>query len=176
MKLKMWAPLAVFCLFIGALFYQMQQPKDDSVKSAAIGERIEKFSLPAIATGVEGASDADFTDGKPKLLNIWASWCVPCVAEAPQLMQLKEAGVPIIGIVNHDTQEKVDAFLKAHGNPYTKIGSDELSAVMLSIGAQGIPETFIVDGDGIVTYQHIGDIRAENVPEIMQKWREAGGE
>ena len=125
------------------------------------------------STWMPGASTADFRDGKPRLLNIWASWCLPCVAEAPQLERLREAGVEIVGVAIRDQPEDVAAFLARHGNPYTRLGADDLSEVMLAIGSQGVPETFVIDGNGVITYQHLGDIRASDVPVLLEKLEDA---
>ncbi|MGB7408936.1 MAG: DsbE family thiol:disulfide interchange protein, partial [Pontixanthobacter sp.] len=73
-----------------------------------------------------------------------------------------------------DRPEDVAQFLQTHGNPYTRIGADDLSQVQMSIGSSGVPETFVVDGDGIIRYQHIGDVRAEHVPLLLRKLAEAG--
>ena len=111
--------------------------------------------------------------GQPRLLNIFASWCVPCAAEAPQLLALKQAGVPIDAIAIRDARPDVDAFLARYGNPYARIGLDARSAVQIALGSSGVPETFIVDGKGRIAYQHIGDIRADDVPMILEKLRAA---
>ena len=101
-----------------------------------------------------------FADGQPRLLNIWASWCLPCIAEAPHLESLKEQGADIVGVAIRDRPEDVARFLAQHGNPYSRIGRDDLSEVQLAIGSSGVPETFVIDGRGVIRYQHIGDIRA----------------
>ena len=169
-----WIPLLLFALFLGVAGYQLTQPKDEFIPSAMIGEPLPRFDLrPAIA-GTPGLSTADFQDGKPRLLNIWASWCVPCIAEAPQLERLRRQGAEIVGIAIRDRPEDVAAFLARYGNPYTRIGADDLSQVQLAIGSSGVPETFVIDGEGTITYQHIGDIRAEHVPMLLEKLREAG--
>lgn len=169
-----WIPLMLFAGFVGVAAYQLTQPKDDFVPSAMVGKPLPAFELPAAIEGMSGVSTADFQDGKPRLLNIWASWCLPCIAEAPQLDQLKQEGVEIVGIAIRDRPEDVAAFLARHGNPYTWIGADDLSQVQLAIGSSGVPETFVIDGKGVIRYQHIGDIRAEHVPILLEKLREAG--
>ncbi|WP_271438951.1 DsbE family thiol:disulfide interchange protein [Pontixanthobacter luteolus] len=172
--LRMWVPLLLFAGFCGLAAYQLTQPKDEFIESTMIGEPVPDFNLrPAIETR-PGVALADLKDGRPKLLNIWASWCVPCIAEAPQLEALQRQGVPIVGIAIRDKPEDVARFLANYGNPYTRIGADDLSEVQLSIGSSGVPETFVVNGDGVITYQHIGDIRAEHVPLLLQELAEAG--
>ena len=112
--------------------------------------------------------------GKPRLLNIFASWCIPCAAEAPQLGELARLGVEIDGIAIRDHREDLAAFLARYGNPYARIGADDVSAVQLAMGSSGVPETFVIDGKGTIRYQHIGDIRADQIPMILQKLQEAG--
>ncbi|QYU68706.1 DsbE family thiol:disulfide interchange protein [Leptolyngbya sp. 15MV] len=168
-----WIPLMLFALFVGVAGYQLSQPKDEFVRSAMIGQSLPAFALRPATEGVAGVSDADLRDGRPRLLNIWASWCLPCIAEAPQLERLRDAGVEIVGVAIRDRPEDVAGFLARHGNPYVRIGADDLSEVMLAIGSQGVPETFVIDGRGTITYQHMGDIRASDVSVLLEKLEEA---
>lgn len=173
MNWKLWIPLALFAFFLGLFGYQLTQPKDEFIPSTMIGKSLPEFDLPPAMDGVEGASFADFADGKPKLLNIWASWCLPCIAEAPHLESLKEQGAEIIGVAIRDRTEDVAEFLGRHGNPYTRIGSDELSAIQIEIGSSGVPETFVIDGQGVIRYQHIGDVRENDVPKLLAELEKA---
>jgi cytochrome c biogenesis protein CcmG/thiol:disulfide interchange protein DsbE len=168
-----WIPLALFALFIGIAGYQLTQPKDDFVHSAMIGKPLPAFDLRPAFGGRPGLSSEDFKDGKPRLLNVWASWCVPCIAEAPQLDRLRMEGVDIVGIATRDRPEDVAAFLARYGDPYSRLGADDLSEVQLAIGSSGVPETFVIDGKGVIRYQHIGDIRPDDVPMLMEKLEEA---
>ena len=174
MSWRLWLPFLVFFAFLGLAAYQLTQPRDDSVKSAMIGKALPYFDLPPAVAGQPGIASAEFADGQPRLLNIWASWCLPCIAEAPQLEQLKEQGAQIIGVAIRDKPEDVARFLSQHGNPYARIGRDDLSEVQLGIGSSGVPETFVIDGNGQITYQHVGDIRPEHVPLLLGELRKAG--
>lgn len=175
-KLRRWAlwlPLALFALFAGLVLVALLRPADRDVASAMIGKPLPKFSLqPAIAER-PGLSNADMATGRPRLLNIFASWCIPCAVEAPQLDQLARQGIPIDGIAIRDRREDVNAFLARNGNPFARIGADDVSAVQLAIGSSGVPETFVIDGKGVIRYQHIGEIRAEHVSLILEKLKEA---
>lgn len=171
---RFFLPLAVFALFLGVAGYQLTQPKSEFVESTMIGKPMPAFSMRAASSDRPGLALADLKDGTPKLVNIWASWCVPCAAEAPQLAALDAQGVPIVGVAIRDRPEDVAAFLARYGNPFDRIGADDLSELQLAIGSSGVPETFVVDGQGIIRYQHIGDIRAEHVPLLLEKLREAG--
>ena len=173
-RLLLFVPLAAFAFFLGLAGYQLSQPRDEAVPSRMVGKALPTFELPPATGQGEGLSDAYFRDGRPKLLNIWASWCVPCIAEAPQLEALQEAGATIAGVAIRDTPEDVRAFLARHGDPYARIGADQRSSVQLAIGSSGVPETFVIDGSGTIRYQHIGDIRERDVPTLLAELEKAG--
>jgi cytochrome c biogenesis protein CcmG/thiol:disulfide interchange protein DsbE len=162
-----WVPLAVFALLFGVVASGLMRPADRTVHSALIGKPLPTFTLPAIAPGKPGLGSAMFHQGQPRLLNVFASWCIPCIAEAPQLMRLKAAGVSIDAIAVRDTGPAIASFLRRNGDPYERIGDDKVSGVQLALGSSGVPETFIVDGRGVVVKQIVGDIRADDVPAIV---------
>jgi cytochrome c biogenesis protein CcmG/thiol:disulfide interchange protein DsbE len=111
--------------------------------------------------------------GEPRLVNVFASWCLPCIAEAPQLMALKQRGIPIDAIAIRDRPADVATFLAKWGDPYERIASDPQTQVQIALGSSGVPETFIVDGRGIIRHQHIGDIRPEHIPDIIRAYEAA---
>lgn len=174
----LWLPLVIFAGFLVLVLNGLLRPADRDVDSAMIGQKLPEFALPPAIEGQPGLSNADFgpavSGGKPRLLNIFASWCIPCAIESPQLDTLKARGVQIDGIAIRDRQQDVQAFLERNGNPFSRIGADDVSAVQLSLGSSGVPESFIVDGSGTITYQHIGVIGPNDLPLIMDELREAG--
>lgn len=172
-RLLLWVPLALFAFFAGLAGYMLTQEKDQFVESTMIGQPLPDFALDQAFSGLPGAAKADFVGGGPRLLNVWASWCLPCIAEAPQLEALKAQGVEIIGIAIRDRPEDVANFLSAHGNPYSRIGSDRISEVQLAIGSSGVPETFVIDAKGVIRYQHIGDIREDDVAVLLAELEKA---
>ena len=172
-RLYLWVPLALFAFFAGVAGYMLTQEKAQFIESTMIGQPLPEFALDPAFAGLPGTGNADFTGGKPRLLNIWASWCLPCIAEAPQLDALKAQGVEIIGIAIRDRPEDVANFLARYGNPYTRVGSDRISEVQLAIGTSGVPETFVIDAAGVIRYQHIGDIRPEHVPVLLAELEKA---
>lgn len=174
MRLFLWALVALTAVVFALFAWQLSQPKDEFVESAMIGETIPAFDLPPAVDNRPGLSSADLADGEPKLLNIFASWCPPCRVEAPQLERLERSGATIVGIAIRDRPEDTAAFLAAYGNPFSRIGRDDISEVQLSIGSSGAPETFVIDGEGVIRYQHIGEIRPEHVPMLLAELREAG--
>ncbi len=170
----LWAPLGVFALFVALVVAGLYWPKDSNVASAMVGKPIPTFELPASVADRPGLSSANLADGKPRLLNVFASWCPPCRVEAPQLDQLAGSGVEIVGVAIRDRPEDTAAFLTTYGNPFSRIGRDDVSKVQLSIGSSGVPETFVIDGKGVIRHQHIGEIRPEHVPMLLEELKEAG--
>lgn len=165
----LFVPLAIVSLLFGMFVYRLAAPEDRLVQSQWIDRPMPLFDLPPATNGVEGLKSADLADGRPRLVNIFASWCIPCKAEAPQLDALAKAGVLIEGIAVRDRPEDVAAFLAETGNPFTRIGADMQSSVQIALGSSGVPETFIVDGKGIIREQIQGIITPEMVPEIQRK-------
>ena len=106
-------------------------------------------------------------------MNIFASWCVPCVTEVKVLQTLKARGVPIEGIAVRDRPADLADFLARNGDPYQRIGSDPQSQVQISLGSSGVPESFVVDGHGVIRYQQIGPIDPADVPMILAKLEQA---
>lgn len=174
LRWTLWGVVGLVSLLFGLFAYQLTQPKDEFVESAMIGQPIPDFDLRAAVDNRPGLAFADLADGNAKLLNIFASWCIPCRAEAPQLEALQRSGADIVGVAIRDRPEDVAAFLQIYGNPFSKIGADDISAVQLSIGSSGVPETFVIDGNGVITYQHIGDIRSSDVSMLLEELRKAG--
>lgn len=101
-----------------------------------------------------------FQQGKPFLLNVWATWCPTCYAEHQYLNELAAQGITIIGLNYKDSSEKAIKWLKDLGNPYQVVIKDEKGSLGLDLGVYGAPETFIVDAKGVIHYRHIGDVNA----------------
>lgn len=166
-KLLIWLPLALFLLVFALVVNGLIEPSDRIVRSAMVGKPLPSLHLPPMLADRPGIDTKDWPKGTPRLLNVFASWCIPCVAEAPQLMKLKAAGVQIDAIAVRDTNPDVQAFLARNGDPYTRIGDDHAMRAQLSLGSSGVPETFVIDARGVIVDQHIGDIRAEDVPKLL---------
>ena len=171
-RIWLWVPLAAFVLLFAVVASGLISPTKSENPSRMIGKPLPAFALPAASSSRLALGKSDFT-GKPRLLNIFASWCVPCIAEAPVLVALTQQGVVIEGIALRDKRADVDAFLARNGNPYRAIGLDVDSSVQLAIGSSGVPETFVIDSKGIIRHQHIGAIGAQDIPKILTKLREA---
>jgi len=171
-RVLLWVPLIGFVLLFALIAVGLWRPADRTVRSRLVGTALPAFALKPIVAGKPGAASAAFT-GRPHLLNVFASWCVPCVAEAPQLLRLQAIGVAVDAIAVRDTPAAVAGFLSRNGDPYQRIGDDPTSAVQLSLGSSGVPETFVVDGRGVIVEQHVGDIRAEDVDRLAALVRAA---
>ncbi|HVI05290.1 MAG TPA: DsbE family thiol:disulfide interchange protein [Sphingomicrobium sp.] len=167
------APLALLLTIIGALIWRLATPIDTNIHSNLGGKPVPAFNLaPALETK-PAFSSGDLASGKPRLVNIFASWCLPCIHEIQVLQQLKKVGVPIDGIAIRDRPQDLADFLARNGDPYERIGSDPRSEVQIALGSSGVPETFIVDGKGIIRYQHVGAIEPADVPGILARLKAA---
>jgi cytochrome c biogenesis protein CcmG/thiol:disulfide interchange protein DsbE len=132
------------------------------VPSALIGKAPPEFSLPPLeGAGLPGLSAADLKAGKLLLVNFFASWCVPCVIEHPQLMRLARGGVVIMGIAYKDKPADSLGFLKQRGTPYVRLGVDQPGRAAIDWGLYGVPETYFIDKSGIVRWRMAGPVTEE---------------
>src|SRR3546814_8360719 len=118
-------------LLFGAFLYRLSVPDDRLIESQWIDKPMPLSDLPPATAGVAGLKSSDLADGRPRLVNVFASWCIPCRAEAPQLEALKAAGVPIDGIAIRDRPDDVAAFLRENGNPFDR--SEEHTSELQSL-------------------------------------------
>lgn len=171
-------PLCIAVL-LGLAFWWGLQNNDDRLPSALIGQPVPEFSLPPVGGQGEGLSSADLR-GEVSLVNVWASWCVPCRTEMPLLLELATADtVKIYGINYKDDAQAALSFLNELGDPYTRMGADTNGRVAIDWGVYGVPETFIVDAAGRIAYKHIGpfderSLREEILPVVARLKAEAG--
>jgi cytochrome c biogenesis protein CcmG/thiol:disulfide interchange protein DsbE len=172
-RMILWAPLLVFLAFLLIFLFGLGREPESQIRSQMIGKAMPDFALEASLSSHPPLRAADLRSGKPRLVNVFASWCIPCRAEAPQLMDLKRRGVPIDGVAIRDRSEDVATFLADWGDPFERIGADPTSKVQFALGSSGVPETFVVDGKGVIRHQHIGDIRPEDVPAIVAAYEAA---
>ena len=172
-RMILWAPLLVFLAFLAIFLFGLGREPETAIRSQMIGKKMPEFALQAVLPSHPPLSAADLRSGRPRLVNVFASWCIPCRAEAPQLMALKSRGVPIDGVAIRDRPEDVATFLAKWGDPFDRIGADPTSKVQFALGSSGVPETFVVDGKGIIRHQHIGDVRPEDVAAILAAYEAA---
>ena len=135
------------------------------IPSALIGKPVPDFTLPAIPElGVPGFDSASLRAGQVTVVNVWASWCVPCRLEHPLLMELaKRRDIRLVGLNYKDEPENARRFLGTMGQPFAAIGADQTGRAAVDWGVYGVPETFIVDGRGMIRYKWIGPM----TPEIL---------
>jgi len=162
-------PLILLIWLVVGLAWRLVKPADPAIPSQLVNREVPAFVLEPALPSKPGLSSADLATGEPRLLNIFASWCVPCVAESEVLGQLRNKGVRIDAIAVRDRPEAIAAFLARHGDPYQRIGSDPRSSVQISLGSSGVPETFVVDGKGVIRHQYIGPLTAANVPGVVDQ-------
>ena len=172
-RLLRFLPLLILAVFVVAVAWRLTKPAEEEIRSQLIGQRVPTFALAPALPGRAGLATPELASGKPRMVNVFASWCVPCIAEAPLLMELKRQGVVIDAVAVRDRPEDVAAFLARHGDPFERIGSDPESRVQLALGSSGVPESFIVDGGGIIRYQHMGPIEPGDLPAILREWEAA---
>ena len=166
------APSLVFIglatLFLYALFYA----EPSKIPSALIGKPVPAAAFPALegltrdGTAVPGLTAADFAKGRVTIVNFWASWCAPCAAEHPMLVELRKRmgeNADLVGINYKDQTGAAMSFLTRKSNPFQKVGTDITGRGAIDWGVYGIPETFVVNGKGEIAYKHIGEITAESL-------------
>lgn len=161
-------PAIAFAAIAGAFLWGLDPERDPrEIPSALIDEPIPEFALPALAgVRIPGFSSADLHSGQVALVNVFASWCLPCRAEHPVLMRLaKDRVVPIYGINYKDKPADAAAWLAELGNPYVGIGADENGRVAIDWGIYGVPETFVVDQEGVIRYRQVGPI----FPQVLDE-------
>src|SRR5471030_1036942 len=166
-------PLVAF-LGLAALFFVRLGAGDASrLPSALIGHPAPKTDLPALAglerdgKAIPGLSNATF-EGAVTLVNVWASWCVPCADEVPFLEQLsKDKRIQLVGINYKDAPENAKRFLSRYGNPFMSSVADDNGRTSIDWGVYGVPENFLIGRDGRIAYKLVGPITAENFAKLL---------
>jgi len=168
-------PLVVF-LGLAILFaFSLGSGDPSRVPSPLIGKPAPRTDLPAVpglrvdGERIPGFDSSDLANGKVHVVNIWASWCGPCRVEHDYLMELRELrpGAALYGINYKDTPEKAVNFIRELGNPFDAVGEDANGRAGVEWGVTGVPETFVVDGDGIIIHKITGPINEENLEEDL---------
>lgn len=161
-RLLLVLPVAVFAV-VAVIFAIGLQYDPRVLPSALIDKPLPAFDLPSLRPDQPGLATADLV-GQVTLLNVFASWCVPCRVEHPLLTRLSETGaVRVVGINYKDKPEDARAWLEQLGDPYDRIGADRDGRTGIDLGVYGVPETFVIDATGTIRFKHVGPLTPEAV-------------
>lgn len=167
-------PLVVFAALAALFWFRLGNGDPSRIPSALIGHPAPQTPLPPLqGLGVDGTQvrglDPAVFKGKVSLVNVWASWCVPCHDEAPLLTELaKNKRLQLVGIDYKDAPDNARRFLGRYGNPFSFVGVDGNGRAAIEWGAYGVPETFIVGRDGTILYKLVGPITPDNINTVLK--------
>ncbi len=166
-------PLAVFLALAALFLVRLYAGDPGRLPSALIGQPAPKTDLPPLAglardgQAVPGLSNAAFP-GEVTLVNVWASWCIPCADEVPFLEQLaKDKRIKLVGINYKDPSDNARRFLNRYGNPFAAVGVDASGRTSIDWGVYGVPETYLIGRDGTIAYKLVGPVTAENLSQAL---------
>lgn len=167
-------PLIAFAALAALFWFRLGSGDPSRIPSALIGRPAPQTALPPLeglaANGIQvpGLDPAVFK-GKVSVVNVWASWCVPCHDEAPLLIQLgRDKRLQIVGINYKDKPENARRFLGRYGNPYGIVGVDGNGRAAIEWGVYGVPETFVIGREGTIVYKMVGPVTAENIDTVLK--------
>ncbi len=163
-RMLAFAPIAGALLLLAGLGLFLSQTQKTPAGSL-VGAPLPAFTAAPLTTAGSAGLDPDAFRGGPIVLNVWASWCAPCRTEHVQLTRLAAAGAPVYGLIWRDAQTDAQAFLDELGDPFARLGLDPEGEAGRRLGVQGVPETFIIDADGVV----VTHIQGPLTPDIMAR-------
>lgn len=167
-------PLIAFIALAGLFWFRLGSGDPSRIPSALIGRAAPQTKLPPLeGLAIDGAQvtglDPAAFKGEVTVVNVWASWCVPCHDEAPLFLQLaQDKRIRIVGINYKDAQDNARRFLGRYGNPFSAVGVDANGRASIEWGVYGVPETFIVGRDGNIAYKLIGPVTPENLDSVLK--------
>ncbi len=160
-------PVFAFALIAVLLYDGLINPRPSVLPSPLIGKLAPAFQTVALPDAT-GFSREELGNGKPTVVNFWASWCAPCRLEAPVLKELsRNPNINVYGVVYKDLPKNARQFLAEFGNPFAKINDDQSGRIGIDWGVTGVPETFVIDGKGIVRVRHAGELTDDVVRDII---------
>ncbi len=166
-RLLVALPLVVFAALVG--WFVAGIDRDRTLPSQLIDRAAPAMNLPPLLADRPGLDAQSLATGRPVVVNLFASWCAPCRVEHPAFMAMAAAGIDVVGINYKDRPEDATRWLQQLGNPYRAIGADRDGRAGIDWGITGVPETFILDGNGRVRFRHVGPL----MPEQFEGFRRA---
>jgi cytochrome c biogenesis protein CcmG/thiol:disulfide interchange protein DsbE len=161
-------PVLAFIGLVYLFFHSLNGPPPSELPSALVGKPAPATNLPPLDAATTAFASSDFHNGHVTVLNVWASWCVPCRAEAPALAQLSQLkGIALYGMVYEDKAVSAREFLREQGNPFSRIDLDRDGRAGIEWGIYGVPETFVIDAHGIVRLRYAGPIVGNTMNNII---------
>lgn len=165
-RLTTFLPVTVFLVLVGFLAYRLQLINNGNmpnmIPSVMIDRPMPLFDLPSLIEG-KPALTSESLKGRVTLIDVFASWCVPCRAEHPYLSEIKKSGLVLIGINYKDKPKDALVWLEKLGNPYDAIGSDLDGRVGIDFGVYGVPESYLIDKQGIIRFKQTGPLTPEDI-------------
>lgn len=166
-KWLLFLPPAVFGVLVGVFAAGMYRDNPDALPSTMVGREVPTFELKEM-DGAPLTTPAALTEPGLKMVNFWASWCAPCRVEHPFLMELAKEGIPIHGVNYKDQPAQALGFLKELGTPYQTMGADQAGRMAINWGVYGVPETYLIDGEGKVLLRHAGPITRQEYERVVR--------
>jgi cytochrome c biogenesis protein CcmG/thiol:disulfide interchange protein DsbE len=166
-------PLMAFAALAALFWFRLGDGDPSKIPSALIGRPAPQTELPPLQGLLNGREKVPGLDpavfkGKVSVVNVWASWCVPCRDEAPLLTELgRDSRLQMVGINYKDAHDSAQRFLNRYGNPYRIVGVDGSGRASIEWGVYGVPETFVVGRDGTIVYKLVGPVTADNIARVL---------
>jgi cytochrome c biogenesis protein CcmG, thiol:disulfide interchange protein DsbE len=174
LRWELLLPLLVFAGLASLFWLALHGGDPSTLPSALIGRPVPQFALPPIeglvtdGGAAQGFATSDLARGTPIVVNVWASWCVPCHEEHPLLLALaKQPGVRLYGINYKDDPAAARRFLGRYGNPFERLGADRSGRVAIDWGVYGVPETYVITGDGRIALRHVGPLTEDAIRDQL---------
>lgn len=169
-KLALAVPVVIFFVLVGFLAYRLELidrgNAPNMVPSVMINKPMPTFHLPSLIKNKPDLVSGELK-GRVVLVDVFASWCIPCRIEHPLLTTIKDAGIMLVGINYKDRPEDARAWLQKLGNPYEAIGSDQDGRVGIDFGVYGVPESYLIDKQGVIRYKETGPLTSEDIQKVV---------